>query len=197
MSFAGAEVQFNQGKLQDFLCVELNAPVAGESAGVREDLNTKKDETSSDISQEGEPNAQALSRVAFHRSLDDSSKGLVHEYLKRTPQVPYATVIPWRVTEFDPFKRLARKGNGTWKMTRWPTALGRMRGVPIDAEIHVSMIRRMQADETYQSANATLRGGRDGLTKASPGHGIGQWKVCKYPDNPVRETYILAANSNR
>ncbi|KAJ6099033.1 hypothetical protein N7467_000568 [Penicillium canescens] len=140
---------------------------------------------------DGETRPQSLSGAAFNRSLEDSAKGLVHDYLKRTLQIPYSTVIPWGIMEFVPFKRLTLQTDGTWKVTRWPVSMGRMRGIPIDAEIHVSMIRRMQADDTYRPANAILGGGGRGLTKAPPEFGIGEWKVCKYPDDPVRETYIL------
>jgi hypothetical protein len=186
-----AGVQFNQEKLQQFFCVEPNASISVESAGVRESLKAEKDKTLSDTSQDGETHPQSLSGAAFNRSLEDSAKGLVHDYLKRTLQVPYSTVIPWGIMEFVPFKRLTLRNDGTWKVTRWPLSMGRMRGIPIDAEIHVSMIRRMQADDTYRPANAILGGGGRGLTIAPPEFGIGEWKVCKYPDDPLRETYIL------
>jgi hypothetical protein len=185
-----AGVQFNQEKLQQFLGVEPIGSISGDSAGVNEDINPEKGSTLSDAPQDREPSPQALSGVAFNRSLEDSARGIVHDYLKRTPQVPYSTVVPWGLMELVPFKRLALQPDETWKVTRWPISMGRMRGIPMDAEIHVSLIRRIQADSTYRPVNAILGGSRGGLTRAPAEFGIGQWKVCKYPDDPVRETYV-------
>jgi hypothetical protein len=104
--------------------------------------------------------------------------------------LPHMSVISWRIMEWLPFRRMDLQEDGSWKPICWPLPRGEVRDVPLDAEIHVSAIRRMQADPKYRPGNVILGGGGRGVRVAPESYGMGDWVVLKNEGDGVRETYV-------
>jgi hypothetical protein len=59
--------------------------------------------------------------------------------------------------------------------------------MPEDAKIHSSAIRRLKTVPTYRPGNLILGGGGRGKITAPESAGIGEWEVCNYEGDVVRE----------
>jgi len=70
--------------------------------------------------------------------------------------------------------------------------MGETRDIPDNAQIHQSVIKRMQHNDDYRPGNLIVGGGGRGCRKAPERYGMGDWKQYKNPDDPVTETYIRA-----
>lgn len=75
----------------------------------------------------------------------------------------------------------------------FPLHCGKPRGIPTDALIHVSAIRRMQHSKDYRPRNLIVGGEGKGVIKAPPEYGLGGW-VPKYNiGDPTHELYVRNA----
>ena len=124
---------------------------------------------------------------------ESSCNGLVHDALKKTPGLPSSTVTMWKIMEYLPFRRMDLQPDGTWKAIRWPLPMGETRDIPHNAQIHHSVIKRMQANPDYRPGNLIIGGGGRGVRKAPSKYGMGDWDKCQNPNDPVTETYRRAS----
>jgi len=68
--------------------------------------------------------------------------------------------------------------------------MGETRDIPKNAQIHNSVVKRMQHDPEYRPGNLIIGGGGRGCRKAPEKYGMGDWKKHKYHDDPVMETFV-------
>ncbi len=111
----------------------------------------------------------------------------IHDFLRYGQGVPWSTVLSWKIVEYLPLRRMGLQEDGTWRVIRWPVPLGERRGVPKDAKIHYSAIRRMQGNSNYRPDN--LIRGKRGKKCCPKEYGIGEWEVYSHQGCPIRETY--------
>ncbi|EAW09783.1 T6SS phospholipase effector Tle1-like catalytic domain-containing protein [Aspergillus clavatus NRRL 1] len=140
----------------------------------------KKDEQHMSKSKRGFLNALHLS----------STTGLIHDCLSFGNGLPPMSVVSWRIMEYLPFRRMDLQRDGSWKPIRWPLPCGEVRDIPNEAQIHVSAIRRMQADPGYRPGNLIVGGGGRGVRRAPEEYGIGEWVVKDHRGDPIREVYV-------
>lgn len=193
-----AGLELDERKMKQFQCLE---EFEGDYTPIQETIGNRR---GSRISQcvEGHENPDAYrttpdekqrsaaSRDFWHALNTSSTKGLKHDCLEFKQGLPSFSVISWRIMEWLPFRRMDLKEDGSWKPIRWPLPRGEVRDVPLDAEIHVSAIRRMQADPTYRPGNIIVGGGGRGVRIAPEDLGMGEWVVLKHEGDGVRETYV-------
>lgn len=91
--------------------------------------------------------------------------------------------------EYLPFRRMDLQPDGSWKPINWPLPYGEVRDIPENAEIHASVIRRMELGQSYRPGNLIIGGGGRGVKRAPEKYGIGKWTVLSNKGDPVRETY--------
>jgi len=85
-----------------------------------------------------------------------------HDMLSRGDQVSRRTAARWSLMEWIPFRRMdLRAADGKWVPKRWPPSRGEMRDIPAEAQVHGSVILRMQLNEKYRPHNLILGGGRE------------------------------------
>ncbi|KAI9927560.1 hypothetical protein MW887_003178 [Aspergillus wentii] len=119
--------------------------------------------------------------TSYSGTLEDTMKnGIVHDCLTYGGGVSALSTLSWRLMEYIPFRRMDLQPDGTWKAIRWPLPGGEVRDMPHGAEIHGSVIHRMQIDEKYRPGNLIVGGGGRGVKKAEEKDGIGEWVVCNY-----------------
>ncbi|PLN78615.1 hypothetical protein BDW42DRAFT_140235 [Aspergillus taichungensis] len=123
---------------------------------------------------------------ALHGS---STSGTLHDCLSFGNGLPALSVITWRIMEYLPFRRMDLQEDGSWKPISWPLPCGEVRDIPKEAQIHVSAIRRMMANESYRPGNLIIGGGGRGVKLAPEKYGIGEWVVKDHHGDPVREIY--------
>lgn len=123
---------------------------------------------------------------ALHNS---STSGALHDCLSFGNGLPALSVITWRIMEYLPFRRMDLQEDGSWKPISWPLPCGEVRDIPKEAQIHVSAIRRMMANEGYRPGNLIIGGGGRGVKLAPEKYGIGEWVVKDNHGDPVREIY--------
>jgi hypothetical protein len=113
----------------------------------------------------------------YQKALDDSTlKGFIHDCLEYGKGSKSAGVFGWNLLENLPFARMDLQQNGEWKPIRWPLPKGETRDIPADAKIHVSVLRRMEADEEYRPGNLIGLGeGGRGQLIAPKELGMGEW----------------------
>lgn len=70
--------------------------------------------------------------------------------------------------------------------------MGETRDIPTNAQIHYSVIKRMQTNPDYRPGNLIIGGGGRGVKKAPEKYGIGEWEQYKYSGDPILETYRRA-----
>ena len=144
----------------------------------------------------------ATSRQSFLDALHSgSTRGTMHNHLRYGGGLPFWTTISWRLFEYLPFRRQDLQPDGRWKVVRWPPPLGSPRGIPEDAQIHVSAIQRMKADSSYRPRNLLRQFSGEGTntmnaTSESTEGGIGEWRVDQNKDDPVREVYLRKTSHN-
>ncbi|GES60940.1 hypothetical protein ATEIFO6365_0006040100 [Aspergillus terreus] len=169
-----AGLQFNPAKMRQFNCMP-DEPIAQVD----------------DPTQQSHRGSSSSTDSRFHQALRRSSTdGKIHDCLQLGQGLPATSVLSWKLMEWLPFRRMDLQGDGSWKPIRWPLPRGEVRDIPPDAQIHVSAIRRMQANEDYRPGNLILGGGGRGVRKAPKDRGMGEWDVLKHAGCPVRETYL-------
>lgn len=82
--------------------------------------------------------------------------------------------------------------DGSWRPIRFPLPLGEPRDAPFGAKIHVSAIKRMQANPSYRPGCIIVGGGGRGTKVAPKEMGMGQWRVLRGEGDPVQEVYVRA-----
>lgn len=193
-----AGLELDERKMKQFQCIEeFNgdySPIAKEfderrlSHCVEPHLHPDGD--GAFRSEPNEKERSAASRDFWHALHESSTKGLSHDCLMFNQGIPAMSVLTWRLMEWLPFRRMDLQADGSWKPISWPLPRGEVRDVPLNAEIHVSAIRRMQADATYRPGNVIVGGGGRGCRVAPEEYGMGEWVVHKNEGDAVRETYV-------
>ncbi|KAJ6079134.1 hypothetical protein N7467_008887 [Penicillium canescens] len=191
-----AGLELDERKMKQFQCLE---EFKGDYTPIREEINARRpsrcveghgDDADMFRSAPDEKERSAASRDFWHALHTSSTKGLMHDCLMFNQGIPAMSVITWRIMEWLPFRRMDLQPDGSWKPISWPLPRGEVRDVPKNAEIHVSAIRRMQANKGYRPGNVIVGGGGRGIRVAPEEHGMGEWVVCKNEGDPVRETYV-------
>ncbi|KAJ5774038.1 hypothetical protein N7457_008934 [Penicillium paradoxum] len=191
-----AGLELDERKMKEFQCLE---EFDGDYAPIQEEINARRPSRCVELhatdgdafrSAPNEKERSAASRDFWHALHTSSTKGLVHDCLMFNQGIPGMSVITWRIMEWLPFRRMDLQPDGSWKPISWPLPRGEVRDVPHDAEIHVSAIRRMQADPTYRPGNVIVGGGGRGIRVAPEKYGMGEWVVFRNEGDGVRETYI-------
>lgn len=190
-----AGLELDERKMKQFQCLE---EFDGDYTPIQEEINARRPSRCVEAhvddnvfrSMPNEKERSAASRDFWHALHDSSTKGLLHDCLMFNQGIPSMSVITWRIMEWLPFRRMDLQPDGSWKPISWPLPRGEVRDVPYDAEIHVSAIRRMQADPKYRPGNIIVGGGGRGIRVAPEEYGMGEWVVCKNEGDGVRETYI-------
>ena len=132
-----------------------------------------------------------LSSTHFHEAIKQSStEGLLHDRIDFGEGVSPFSVLAWRLMEYLPIRRSDMQPDGTWKLVHWPLHLGKARGIPSNAVIHGSAIRRLQSNSEYRPANMIIGGGGRSTKEVPEEYGIGQWEIHCCEGDPARETYI-------
>ncbi|KAL4896757.1 hypothetical protein BDV59DRAFT_191218 [Aspergillus ambiguus] len=170
-----AGLRFNPAKMHKFNCIPDEPITPAPAFAPRNDRSSSGDSTDSRFQE------------ALRRS---STDGKMHDCLQLGQGLPATSVISWKLMEWLPFRRMDLQKDGSWKPIRWPLPRGEVRDIPRDAQIHVSAIRRMEADEAYRPGNLIVGGGGRGYRRAPKEDGIGKWNVIKHAGCPVRETYL-------
>lgn len=192
-----AGLELDERKMKQFQCLEEYdgdyTPIREEMAALRHRSVCRDDEDDNPEAFRTGPNEKqrsAASRDFWHALHSSSTKGVMHDCLEFNQGLPPMSVLSWRIMEWLPFRRMDLQANGSWKPIRWPLPRGEVRDVPLDAEIHVSAIRRMQANPKYRPGNVILGGGGRGVRLAPEDAGMGDWVVFKNEGDAVRETYV-------
>ncbi|KAJ5174493.1 uncharacterized protein N7482_000370 [Penicillium canariense] len=191
-----AGLELDERKMKQFQCLEEYdgnyTPIQEEIAARRPSqcVDGHGDNPEAFRTSPDEKQRSAASRDFWHALHTSSTKGLLHDCLMFKQGLPALSVISWRIMEWLPFRRMDLQADGSWKPICWPLPRGEVRDVPLDAEIHVSAIRRMQADPKYRPGNVILGGGGRGVRIAPDSHGMGDWVVLKNEGDGVRETYV-------
>lgn len=146
----------------------------------------------------GNEKPQTISSRNFHAALElSSTNGWIHDCLSFGNGLPAASVIVWRMMEYLPFRRMDLQPDGSWKPIRWPLPCGEVRDIPLDAQVHVSVIRRMNADENYRPGNLIVGGGGRGVRRAPPEYGMGEWVVRDHEGDAVQEVFVRKSESKK
>jgi uncharacterized protein (DUF2235 family) len=205
-----AGLEFDAQKMKQFECLE---EFDGDYSPIREDIkwqkswcedpahdhhdhngqNGKQKERETDVykSANGEHKQPSSSSQRFKAALYASStEGLVHDCLAFGNGLPRLSVITWRLMEYLPFRRMDLREDGSWEPIRWPLPCGEVRDIPNEAQIHVSVIRRMKKNPKYRPGNLILGGGGRGVRFAPEEYGMGEWVVKDHEGDPVREIYV-------
>jgi hypothetical protein len=111
----------------------------------------------------------------------------IHDFLQFGQGVAWTTVLTWKIVEYLPLRRIGLQEDGSWRVIRWPLPLGERRDVPRDAKVHLSAVRRMEANSNYRPDN--LIRGKRWKKKCPREYGIGQWEAYTHCGCPIRETY--------
>jgi uncharacterized protein (DUF2235 family) len=191
-----AGLELDERKMKQFQCLE---EFDGEYTPIQEEIAARQ--SSQCVENHGDnPDAfrispdekgrSAASRDFWHALHTSSTKGSLHDCLKFNQGLPHMSVLSWRIMEWLPFRRMDLQEDGSWKPICWPLPRGEVRDVPLDAEIHISAIRRMQADPKYRPGNVIVGGGGRGVRVAPESYGMGEWMVFKNEGDGVRETYV-------
>ncbi|KAL2008269.1 hypothetical protein VTN00DRAFT_8251 [Thermoascus crustaceus] len=202
-----AGLHFDPQKLKQFECCE---EYSGEFTPIgRKSWSSIKGRRSSDkisevnsslveLTADSHQKQQSDSSYSFQEALRlSSTEGLLHDCLQYGGGLPFFSVLSWRIMEYLPFRRMDLQPDGSWKPIRWPLPCGEVRDIPTDAQIHISAIRRMQADPNYRPGNLIIGGGGRGVRRAPKEYGMGEWVVFKDEGDPLRETYVRKSKSKR
>ncbi|KAL4864674.1 hypothetical protein BDV12DRAFT_175879 [Aspergillus spectabilis] len=205
-----AGLEFDAQKMKQFECLE---EFEGDYSPIREDIkwqkswcedpahdrhdhhgqNGKQKEKETELYQalNGDRKQPSSSSQRFKAALYASStEGLLHDCLAFGNGLPHLSVITWRLMEYLPFRRMDLREDGSWEPIRWPLPCGETRDIPNEAQIHVSVIRRMKKDPKYRPGNLILGGGGRGVRFAPEEYGMGEWVVKDHEGDPVREIYV-------
>ncbi|EPS29985.1 hypothetical protein POX_b02997 [Penicillium oxalicum] len=198
-----AGLELDERKMKQFQCLE---EFEGDYSPIREDWKTYEQHYCADGHGDNsdafravpeEKDRSAASRAFWDALHESSTKGALHDCLRFNQGLPHISVLSWRIMEWLPFRRMDLQEDGSWKPICWPLPRGEVRDVPMDAEIHVSAIRRMQADPQYRPGNVIVGGGGRGVRVAPASYGMGEWVVFKNEGDGVRETYVRKSISKK
>ncbi|ETI23807.1 hypothetical protein G647_05613 [Cladophialophora carrionii CBS 160.54] len=143
----------------------------------------------------GERIEDTTTRQAFIERLESSfTDSVAHDCLQFGSGLPRGTVSFWKMMEYLPFRRMDLQ-DGKWKAIRWPLPMGETRDIPDDAQIHISVIRRMQANPHYRPGNLIVGGGGRGVRKAPEKYGIGEWLPHRDEGDIIRHTVVRKKRS--
>ncbi|CAG8377422.1 unnamed protein product [Penicillium salamii] len=191
-----AGLELDEYKMKQFQCLE---EFDGDYTPIQQEISARRPsrcaEPHNDNSEAfrlmpNEKERTAASADFWHALHTASTKGLSHDCLLFNQGIPAMSVITWRIMEWLPFRRMDLQADGSWKPISWPLPRGEVRDVPLNAEIHVSAIRRMQANSNYRPGNVIVGGGGRGCRVAPEEYGMGEWVVFRNEGDPVRETYV-------
>ncbi|PGH07588.1 hypothetical protein AJ80_07977 [Polytolypa hystricis UAMH7299] len=193
-----AGLRFDPRKLKQFECAE---EYEGEVTPIQERRPSVRHpnlDVASPSEKETNGVHQSPSSQNFHNALYTSAcEGQMHDCLKYNHGLPITSVLTWKLMEYLPFRRMDLQEDGSWKPIRWPLPCGEVRDIPANARIHVSALRRMNANPKYRPGNLIVGGGGRGVRKAPEHLGIGEWVLFKDGGNPVKETYIRKSMSKK
>ena len=138
-----------------------------------------------------EPPEESAERRDYLDALYHSSAtGILNDRLKSGSGVSMISALAWNILEYIPIRHVEIQKDGGSTTMHFPLHLGEPRGVPLDALVHVSAIRRMQHNTDYRPGNLIVGGGGREVLKAPPELGLGDW-VAKYNiDDPAQELYV-------
>lgn len=197
-----AGLELDERKMKQFQCLE---EYDGDYSPIQEAINIRRG--SKAVEEQDNPEAfrtapnekerSAASRDFWHALHSSSTKGISHDCLEFGQGLPWASVLSWRIMEWLPFRRMDLQDDGSWKPIRWPLPQGEVRDVPRDAEMHVSVIRRMQADPKYRPGNVIVGGGGRGIRFAPGERGMGDWVILRNEGDGVRETYVRKEEASK
>lgn len=188
-----AGLRFDERKLRQFKC---DGPYRSgpQDGGMEKPMVIITDEHGAHPSESSSSSSQDIHAQAdseFHAALHASStRGHIHDCLSFNTGLSAMSVLVWKMMEYLPFRRMDLQADGTWKPIRWPLPCGEVRDIPSNALIHVSAIRRMQADENYRPGNLIVGGGGRGVRRAPEHLGMGEWVVATNEGCVVRETHV-------
>ncbi|KAJ5341177.1 hypothetical protein N7541_010301 [Penicillium brevicompactum] len=191
-----AGLELDERKMKQFQCLE---EFSGDYTPIQQEINARRpsrclephaENDEAFRSMPNEKERSAASRDFWHALHTSSTEGLSHDCLLFNQGIPAMSVITWRIMEWLPFRRMDLQADGSWKPISWPLPRGEVRDVPLNAEIHVSAIRRMQANRNYRPGNVIVGGGGRGCRVAPEEYGMGEWVVFRNEGDPVRETYV-------
>ncbi|KIX95043.1 uncharacterized protein Z520_09353 [Fonsecaea multimorphosa CBS 102226] len=138
----------------------------------------------------GERIEDTTTRQSFQQNLENCyAASTLHDCLTYNGGLPRGTVCFWKLMEYLPFRRMDLQ-DGKWKAIRWPLPMGETRDIPDDAQIHISVIRRMQADPTYRPGNLIVGGGGRGVRRAPEKYGIGKWESHMWEGDIIKHTFV-------
>ena len=192
-----AGLQLDPGKMKQFECLE---EFEGEITPIRENGAWNAASNGNDLKPvlgaDEKPHSDSSRR--FLNALElSSTKGWIHDCLSFNNGLPAASVIVWRMMEYLPFRRMDLQPDGSWKPIRWPLPCGEVRDIPLDAQVHVSVIRRMKANPEYRPGNLIVGGGGRGVKQAPKEYGMGDWVVISHEGDPVQEVYVRKSESKK
>ena len=127
---------------------------------------------------------------AFHALLHSAHSARIHDSLQYSSGLGFAAVTSWRLMEYLPFRRMDLRPDGSWAPIRWPLPCGEVRDVPPTARVHGSVLRRMQADDSYRPGNLIVGGGGRGCRVAPAERGMGDWVCVQDEGDPVGEVWV-------
>ena len=126
-----------------------------------------------------------------------ATRGVLHDCLMLKQGLPTSSVIPWKIMEYLPFRRMDLQPDGSWKSIWWPLPMGEVRDIPDYAWIHTSALRRMEANESYRPGNLIVGGGGRGVRVAPKEYGMGEWEVVHEKGDPVGECVVRVKNTGK
>lgn len=132
-------------------------------------------------------------RAYLHALHHSSATGILNDRLQFGSKVSVASALAWNILEHIPIRHVEIQKDGGSTTMHFPLHGGKPRGIPTDAIVHVSAIRRMQHNEDYRPGNLIVGGRGRGVIKAPPEYGLGEW-VPKYNiGDPAQELYVRKA----
>ncbi|CCX29818.1 Similar to Uncharacterized protein YEL023C; acc. no. P39992 [Pyronema omphalodes CBS 100304] len=117
-------------------------------------------------------------------------RGKIHDCLEFNNGLSHVGVLGWKIMEWLPFRRMDLQPDGSWKAISWPLPRGEVRDIPDNMRIHVSVIKRMEADPTYRPGNLLVGGGGRGVRVAPESLGRGEWVVVHDEGNLASEVWM-------
>ena len=142
-------------------------------------------------------NSRKSALAELHQHIHTAAtRGILHDCLMLNKGLPIGSVVPWKIMEYIPFRRMDLQPDGSWKSIRWPLPMGEVRDIPNDAWIHTSALRRMEADESYRPGNLIIGGGGRGVRVAPKEMGMGEWEVIREKGDPIGECVVRIKNDS-
>ncbi|KAJ5919357.1 hypothetical protein N7466_010300 [Penicillium verhagenii] len=177
-----AGLHFDPKKLKQFWCLDESIDGNVQQYARNRATRDKKTENSDKTNERSE----------FEYALwKASTDGEIHDALRYDHGDKWFVVLSWKMVEYLPLRRMLLQKDQSWRPIRWPLPLGETRDIPEDAKIHVSALRRLRVNSTYQPKNL-VRGGRGRQRKekhSDVDQKAEEWEVHAHRGCPVRESY--------